>query len=219
MWWAHERGTLWVCDLASAPPEPVSASCPASFQQIGSDVGERLSIAMELSSPRDILERMEAGRRCFVAVVNDKIASYAWVSLGCEHVGELERVFTLAKGDRYIWDCATVPEQRGRRLYTALLSYILSILREERVHRVWIGASRDNCPSLQGIVHAGFKPAVTTHYVRLWRFRYLRLGRRQPATSALADDAFRLVARRDEWKIGSTRIGVGGLPIQAYRRP
>jgi ribosomal protein S18 acetylase RimI-like enzyme len=208
-WWRHELSALWVCDLESSSPAPISARRAAIFQELNGAMRQQLSRVMGLTNSHPVLERLNAGRRCFVAVIDDEIASYAWASTGCEHVGELERVFILPEGDFYIWDCATTPDHRGRRLYTALLSHVLSQFQEEGVRRVWIGAARANRYSTRGIINAGFRPAITTHYIRLWRLRYLRLAHHPSAPPALAEDAVRLVAQQDERGIGSIRLGVG----------
>jgi GNAT superfamily N-acetyltransferase len=176
---------------------------------------EQLVRVMELADHHPVLARLQAGRRCFVAIVDGRIASYAWVSSGCEHVGELERVFVLPEGDCYIWDCATAPEQRGQHLYTALLSHLLSLFKGEGVRRVWIGASRANHFSTRGIVRAGFHPAIETSYLRLGRLRYLRLVRPPSAPAPLAEDAIRLIAQQDERRIGSIFVGVGEPPAPA----
>jgi GNAT superfamily N-acetyltransferase len=164
---------------------------------------------MGLADPHAVLERLQAGRRCFVALVEGRIASYAWVSSGCEHVGELERVFVLPDGDCYIWNCATVADHRGRHLYTALLSQTLSHLQGEGVRRVWIGASRANRFSTRGIMRASFSPALEVSYLRVGRLRYLRLVPPPTAPAPLVEDAVRLVAQRDERRIGSIFVGVG----------
>ena len=170
---------------------------------------EQLARVMGLADLHAVMERLQAGRRCFVAIADGRTASYAWVSSGCEHVGELERVFVLPDGDCYIWDCATVSDQRGRHLYTALLSHLLSLFKGEGVRRVWIGASRANRISIRGIVRAGFSPALMTSYLRLGRLRYLRLVRPDSAPAPLVEDAVRLIAQRDERRIGSIFGGVG----------
>jgi GNAT superfamily N-acetyltransferase len=207
--WTRELSTLWVCDLEQAAPALVSPRSAAIFQELEGRMREQLAHVMRLADLHVILERLQAGRRCFVATVEGRIVSYAWVSSGCEHVGELERVFVLPDGDNYLWDCATVPDQRGRRLYTALLSHTLAHLKGEGVRRVWIGASRANRFSTRGILRAGFSPALMTSYLRLGRLRYLRLVRPPSAPAPLVEDAVRLVVQRDERRIGSIFVGVG----------
>jgi len=207
--WTRELSTLWVCDLERAAPALVSPRRAAIFQELEGHMREQIARVMGLADLHPVLERLQAGRRCFVAIVEGRIASYAWVSSGCEHVGELERVFLLPDGDCYIWDCATVPDQRGRHLYTALLSHLLSLFKGEGVRRVWIGASRANRFSTRGIVRAGFSPALMTSYLRLGRLRYLRLVRPPSAPASLVEDAVRLIAQQGERRIGSIFVGIG----------
>jgi GNAT superfamily N-acetyltransferase len=207
--WRRELSTLWVCDLERSAPALVSPRRAAIFQELDGLMQEQLAHLMGLADLHAVVKRLQAGRRCFVALVEGKIASYAWVSTGCEHVGELERAFVLSEGDCYIWDCATAPDQRGRHLYTALLSHLLSLFKGEGVRRVWIGASRANRFSIRGIVRAGFSPALMTSYLRLGRLRYLRLVRPHSAPAPLVEDAVRLIAQRDERRIGSIFVGIG----------
>lgn len=207
--WTRELSTLWVCDLAQAPSALISPRRAAIFQELEDGMREQLAGVMGMADRHGALGRLETGRRCFVAIIDGRIASYAWVSSHCERVGELERVFVLSAGERYIWDCATVADQRGQHLYTALLSHTLSHLKGEGVRRVWIGASRANRFSTRGIVRAGFSPAIETSYLRLGRLRYLRLVRPSSAPPPLAEDAVRLIAQPDERRIGSIFVGVG----------
>jgi GNAT superfamily N-acetyltransferase len=198
--------------LERAPSALISPRRAAIFQELEEGMRGQLAHVMGVADLHSVLGRLETGRRCFVAIVEGRIASYAWVSSGCEHVGELERIFVLPDGDCYVWDCATAPDQRGQRLYTALLSHTLSHLKGEGVRHVWIGASRANRFSTRGIVRAGFSPAIETSYLRLGRLRYLRLVRPSSASSApppLAEDAVRLIAQQDERRIGSIFVGVG----------
>ena len=208
-WWTRELGTLWVYDCERTPPTLVTARSAARFQEVDDELCEQLSAVMGFSHPRHVQERLQAGKRCFAAIIDGAIVSYAWASRGCEHIGELERVLVLPEGEYYIWDCATVPAYRRRRLYAALLSHTLAKLREEGVRRVWIGASRANRPSIRGIALAGFSPAVSTFYARLWQIRYLRLALPASATPTLAADVLRLIARQNERRVGSILIGVG----------
>jgi GNAT superfamily N-acetyltransferase len=208
-WCAREVGTLWICELDGAPP-PVTPRAAAGFQELEADRVEQLAAVMGSGQTRHVYERLRSGRRCFIAVIDGAIASYAWVSIRCEWMGELERVLLLPEGECYIWDCATVPAHRRQRLYAALLGHILTALRGEGVRRAWIGASQANHPSTQGIVIAGFRPAVHTGYLRLWQICCLRLSVPDSAAPALAADVFRLIARRGERRVGSVLIGFGG---------
>jgi hypothetical protein len=65
----------------------------------------------------------------------------------------------------WLYDFATVPEFRGRRLYPALLRFILSDLKERDVTRAWIGTEPGNVASQHGIRRAGFTLIVESRFV------------------------------------------------------
>jgi GNAT superfamily N-acetyltransferase len=111
---------------------------------------------MDGVSSAGLIKRFENGRRCYIAQVEDQIASYGWVSLDDEHIGELNLRIKLLPGEVYIWDCATIPAFRRQHLYSALLGYVIEELRAEGLCRAWIGADMNNKPSQQGMARAGF---------------------------------------------------------------
>ena len=75
---------------------------------------------------------------------------------------------SLHDDNAYIWDGGTVPTWRGQRCYSALLSHIIYQLHREGAPRIWIGASRQNQPSVRGFANAGFKPVVDLTYRRFY---------------------------------------------------
>jgi hypothetical protein len=104
----------------------------------------------------EIHNRFETGRQCYAAWIENQIAAYGWVSFEREDIGELNLRIKLLAGEAYIWDCATLSPFRGKYLYSALLIYILSELRDQGLCRAWIGADADNIPSQKGMMRAGF---------------------------------------------------------------
>src|SRR5262249_30824620 len=139
-----------------------------------------------------------AGSRCFAARVEGTIAAYGWVSWGTERIGELERSLRLQPDEAYIWDCATLPPYRRRGLYTALLRYTATSLRDQGVRRVWIGASLGNRPSIQGFAAAGFQPAIRLTYIRVLLARVVWVSDERGAPPGFAAAARRaLVESRD----------------------
>jgi hypothetical protein len=146
---------------------PVEPHLAATFGEVRLDAAPVLAGAMGLASPEPVRRRFASGRRCFVAWVAGVIASYGWVSQGAECIGELERPIHMLEGEAYIWDCATLQPYRRRHLYSALLGHVVTVLRNEGLQRLWIGASLGNQPSVQGFAAARFQPAAKFTYVRL----------------------------------------------------
>jgi ribosomal protein S18 acetylase RimI-like enzyme len=170
--WAYERGALWVMELDVPATSPVEAKVAATYSEVEAEGVGALVKAMGISDGA-VMGRLAVGSRCFVARVAEGIAAYGWVSKVVECIGELERPFHMGKGEAYIWDCATLQEYRRQGLYTSLLYMMATTLRSEGTHRIWIGASRDNRPSLRGIASAGFKPVIKMNYVRLFNFKHV----------------------------------------------
>jgi GNAT superfamily N-acetyltransferase len=187
--WAYERGVLWALDLESAPPATSRPSTNATFTEATPEDAGALAAAMSYTGPEEVQRRSAAGSRCFVARIGDAIAAYGWVSQGEERIGELERLLRMRPGEAYIWDCATLEPYRRQGLYSALLVYIVAMLRREGLRRIWIGASLQNRPSLKGFANAGFQPVITILYARLLGLSHSWLVGVANAPPALVADA------------------------------
>jgi ribosomal protein S18 acetylase RimI-like enzyme len=206
--WAVERGTLWVWETNADLPPICSARVEAAFEELGASDVDDLAVAMNLPTPEPIQRRLQGNRRCFSLRVAGQIATYGWVTRGVECVGELERQFHLHDDEAYIWDCGTVPAWRGQRCYSALLSQLIGRLYAEGVSRIWIGASRQNRPSIQGFANAGFKPVVDLTYRRLYRLTVIWIHPASATRRALVSAAYRLLIDDHERRFGQFVIGL-----------
>ena len=128
----------------------------AGFGRLTPDYVTALSAIRGSDTSAEFLRRFEAGRHCYGAWVQSELAAFGWVSHEEEGIGELNLRIRLLPGEIYIWDCETAPRFRGKRLYSALLAYILDDLRSQLLCRAWIGADLDNLASQRGIARAGF---------------------------------------------------------------
>jgi ribosomal protein S18 acetylase RimI-like enzyme len=147
-------GTIWMVDL----DEPMPAITPlvaAVFRRAGPESAPALAAAMG-GAAAEVQERFETGRSCYTAWVDSQLAAYGWVSFDEEMIGELNLRLRLLPGEAYIWDCATLPAFRQKRLFSALLVYLVNELRAGPLCRAWIGADLDNVASQRGIARAGF---------------------------------------------------------------
>jgi ribosomal protein S18 acetylase RimI-like enzyme len=156
---AQPVGRMWMIDLAGSWPT-LQPAIPATFDRVGSETADALAAAMGLSGTGEVRRRLDSGRRCYGAWVGGELAAYGWVSFNEEGIGSLELTVRLLPGEAYIWDCATLPAFRRHSLYSALLTHILSALRDEGLRRAWIGADLANAPSQAGIARAGFLDVV-----------------------------------------------------------
>jgi hypothetical protein len=166
----RRAGTIWTLNLDESIPI-IQPLVETNFRRLGADLVPALVSTMERDASAELLKRLETGRRCYAAWVGDQLASYGWVSLEEEHIGELNLRIRLLPGDVYVWDCATIPAFRRNRLYSALLCYMIKDLHSEGFCRAWIGADMDNRPSQQGIARAGFHHVADLVMARVLTFR------------------------------------------------
>lgn len=170
---SFQRGVTWAIQANPGRSlAPLSPRLPAAFAEIGRSSLAELAGAMGLPSPDPILQRFEAGGRCFAFWVDNQIACYCWVAQGREWIGEMEIHFQIGAGERYIWDCFTRPAFRRQGLYSALLAHMVRELQREGVARLWIGSNLENRPSLKGFERAGFQPVVQIWFLRLLSLRW-----------------------------------------------
>jgi GNAT superfamily N-acetyltransferase len=161
-----ERGTLFAFDL-SQPVEPLAVA-DGTFIRAGEEHLNRIEHAMHASGeypPGEPKRRWRPGRTPYVAMVGTEVASYGWMTPEPEPMDDLGVSFTAPAGEVWLYDFATVPEFRGRRLYPALLRFILGHLKEQGVQRAWIGTEPGNVASQHGIRRAGFTMIAEQKFV------------------------------------------------------
>ncbi|HYX49657.1 MAG TPA: GNAT family N-acetyltransferase, partial [Ktedonobacteraceae bacterium] len=151
-------GTLWLLDLGEPLLVAPVPRVEARFQRIGSESAPSLAEAMGLGNSEEVLKRFDAGKHCYIGNVDGVLAAYGWVTFDEELIGELGLYIRLLPGEAYIWNCVTLQDYRGLRLYPSLLWYIVEELRFQGLRRIWIGADADNIPSQVGMRLCGFRP-------------------------------------------------------------
>ncbi len=151
-------GTLWLMDLKEKSQAGPVPRVEVGFQRLDPEAAPLLASVMGFDSQEEVERRFGAGKHCYTGSVDGKIATYGWVTFDKELIGELRLHIQLSHGEAYIWDCVTLSEYRGLRLYPALLWYIIEDLRSQGLERIWIGADSTNLSSQVGMRLCGFHP-------------------------------------------------------------
>jgi GNAT superfamily N-acetyltransferase len=212
----HERGGLWVTDVApDEVPRFSLAALGASevlIAEAGAELAGELAVAMGGWDPHEVRERLAGGKRCFTARVDGAIAAYGWASPRGEWIGELERAIRLDRDEAYIWQCATLPVHQGRGLYKAVLAAMLAALAGEGCRRVWIGCALANTPSVRAFASLGLRPVVVVDYWRLGHVSCFSLAGRPGADAASVGHVRAALASSQEVKVGPLRVAWGSRP-------
>jgi GNAT superfamily N-acetyltransferase len=214
---SRRAGTIWMLNLDE--PIPVIAPLiPATFRRLGPESVSVLAAALGGDRSPEISQRFEAGRRCYTAWVDGKLASYGWVSFDEEFIGELNLRLSLTSGEAYIWDCATLPAFRQHLLYSALLAYIVGELREEHLCRAWIGANLDNLASQRGIARAGFHSIADLVIIRVLAMRQVWVLGKPGVPVSVVDEARRVfLDNRDQvWLAATASAPATDPPVSRF---
>jgi hypothetical protein len=142
-------------------PWPEVADARVRLVENGDEAALREAmIAAEAERPELAEGRVRGGRLGFVAESTERpgvILSYGWVAQPGDSVNDLDFNLQMPPGEAWIYDCATIPMARGRRLYPAILRSMQSELANRGFAHAWIGTAPANWPSQRGIAHASFQ--------------------------------------------------------------
>lgn len=192
-------GIFWLFKLerpASTAAFPLAPALPITFRRIGTDAIGPLARIMGMEDHTPIKRRFELGKRCYAGFHDDEIVTYGWVTFDEESIGELGLTARMRAGEAYIWDCATPPAYRGKRLYPALLSHILAALAAEGISRAWLGTDADNIPSQKGVALVGFQPVLDVGFARSPTGNTMWIRQRPGVSQQDAMDAHRVLLGR-----------------------
>jgi GNAT superfamily N-acetyltransferase len=140
----------------SGDPLPTLPPLPTFRAAVTTDIP--LLARLAALDPAEVAARIAENHRPYLARLSEKPVAYGWVAGAGATIGELGVAFTLPRGDRYLWDFATLPDWRGRGIYPHLLHGIIAAESAMGATRLWIIHAPENPASARGIVKAGFAP-------------------------------------------------------------
>jgi len=99
---------------------------------------------------------LDSGDKGYFAYLNNKCVHRSWVQFGEKEV-EIHRFLKrkIEKDEAFIHYCETAPEARGKNIYPAVLSKIVTDLKD-KYRNIYISTNIKNKASRRGIEKAGF---------------------------------------------------------------
>lgn len=129
-------------------PEP-AATIPVTFDLIElSQVEEYFAFRQGADIDR-IRRRFERGDKCFVARDKGRIISAQWAATARAHCVYLSCTVSLAEHEAYLYDAFTLPESRGKKIYSALTSEMHRYYRAEGKRRSLCFTGPENLPAMR----------------------------------------------------------------------
>lgn len=135
--------------------DPMPALSPLAGLAVRRADDAALMAALQGRTVEEIVRRLAAGHRAYVATIHGAPAAWGWVATRAGEIGEVRASFAIPDGERYLWNFVTLPASRGMGIYPRLLQAILRAESAE-AERFWIAYAPENHASGSGIRKAGF---------------------------------------------------------------
>lgn len=150
----YARQTDLPSEFLTAPPE-------THFKPLSE---ESIRVVPVTSENREFREKqLERFRRlpgsCAYGVyVRESLAHVSWLYPASVVALEEPQILPLIDSEAEISGCETLPEFRGKNLYSFAIQNILRIARDMGIRRIYMKTLEDNSPSQSGILKAGLSP-------------------------------------------------------------
>jgi GNAT superfamily N-acetyltransferase len=135
--------------------DPTPALAPLAGLVVRREHAASAMAALQRRDRAEIQRRFDAGHRAYVAFLNGAPAAFGWVATESAEIGELASVFSIPRGDRYLWNFVTLEAYRGLGIYPRLVDAIVRAESRE-AEQFWIAYAPENRASGSGIRKAGF---------------------------------------------------------------
>lgn len=113
---------------------------------------------------------------CYLGFDGPRVVVVHWVSTDWEP----NNLVPLGDGDCIVGPSVTVPDYRGKGVFTASLSAVCDELKARGLHRMWGLARIDNIGSIRGFEKLGFAPLGTVTLTRVLGVRHVDRSQLRP---------------------------------------
>ena len=122
----------------------------------------------------DFAARLESGRAAGIALLDDRVCGYGWLSRQPELDATCGIAISPAEDEGYIYDGFIFSSYRSRRLYEPLLLWRIDRLRKQGCRKVYSIVFSDNARALSVHRQIGFKACGQISFMKALGFRFLR---------------------------------------------
>lgn len=140
----------------AGPVQPVVPAVPLRMRRVTADDIGRLAQVGPVDS-EEILARLARGDWGYLALGDDVPLGYCWVQFTGEHVvSQAGRRTTIKPGENILYNSRTAARAQGKRVYLALMGYVLEDLFAAGHAAVWCYVNSDNAPAIRVMERSGF---------------------------------------------------------------
>jgi ribosomal protein S18 acetylase RimI-like enzyme len=123
----------------------------------------------------DALGRLCNGDVCFVAMVGNEVAGFAWLYFReRKYEPDIEREETFRDDEALMYSRVVFPKFRRRAIGNKLNEERLRYLKSKGYKKALVYVEADNIPSVKSFESAGFYPTKIIIYIRIFKFKRIK---------------------------------------------
>ena len=117
-------------------------------------------------------KRFKKDRVCFIALDQEKIADFGWISFDDEYESIFQIRVKVNDKEAYWFDCHTMPQYRLNGLHSAVTAKALIYLKDKGCKKVLTHVMKDNIYSRKAFEKVGFKEKRMVTLIKLFNFKH-----------------------------------------------
>lgn len=117
-------------------------------------------------------KRFKKDRICFIALDQEKIAYFGWISFDDEYESIFQIRVKVNHKEAYWFDCHTMPQYRYNGLHSAITAKALIYLKDKGFKKVLTHVMKDNIYSRKAFEKLGFKEKRMVTLIKLFNFKH-----------------------------------------------
>jgi|SRR5665648_214667 len=117
-------------------------------------------------------KRFKKDRICFMALDQEKIAYFGWISFGDEYESIFQIIVKVNDKEAYWFDCHTIPEYRRNGLHSAITAKALIYLKDKGCKKVLTHVMKNNIYSRKSFRKVGFKEKRMVTLIKIFNFKH-----------------------------------------------
>lgn len=117
-------------------------------------------------------ERFKKNRMCFIALHQENIAYFGWISFDDEYETIFQIMVRVKDKEAYWFDCHTIPEYRRYGLHSAITTKALIYLKDKGIKKVLTHVMKNNIYSRKAFRKVGFKEKRMVTLIKIFNFKH-----------------------------------------------
>mgnify|MGYP001765381469 CR=1 FL=1 len=162
-------GYIMLSDLSNTIP-PVPPKLALEIREATPADAPRFQKILPMFRIRRFMQKMEAGERCAIGLLNGDVIYYAWASIAGQPTAA-ESPIKLGPKDVYFWGAYTMPEYRRGGVSASVSSYHADLMRQLGYETGYHVVKFKNVPSLALCKKLHLKIIGRINGVRIGRWR------------------------------------------------